>query len=120
MKIIALSITFLFISSLCHAEEWTKSDTKRELVYMIFHVADWSQTLYISNHLEERHEINKVLGKYPSKSKVNLYFASTAVGHYVVSKALPPKWRKRWQYITIAVESGTVARNYKLGCKFEF
>ena len=117
MKITIILIALLIIPVRAHTSDWTKNDTKRELVYMAFHAADWRQTIHISKHPTEHSEKNKFLGSAPSQGKVNRYFVSTAIAHYAVSKALPRKWRKVWQYVTIGFEGGIVAGNYSLGIK---
>lgn len=102
------------------ADEWTSGDTARQAVYLTLHVADWAQTRHIARHPEEFTERNPVLGEHPSVGRVNGYFAATALAHTAVSWALPRGWREGWQYVTIGVESVVVARNYRLGVKFDF
>jgi hypothetical protein len=104
------------------ASAWSEADTRREVGYLTLHAIDWGQTLDIAEQCGHTnyYEHNPVLGKCPSRGDVNTYFALTAIGHYAVSRALPPKWRKRWQYVTIGVQVGAVANNIKIGLEVKF
>lgn len=103
-----------------HADDWSQEDKYRQAAYYVLHVADWAQTRYIAEHPETYSEINSVLGKHPSTHKVDNYFLVAGILHYVISDALPSKYRQYWQIVTIGVEAGTVARNYHMGIKFDF
>lgn len=113
----------LLFPSPSHA--WTKADTQRQLVYTALHVIDWGQTRYIATHehiYETKlvYETNPILGKRPSIQEVDIYFASTLVGHAVVSYLLPPKYRAGWQMLWIGVELNQVSANYNIGVNVHF
>lgn len=114
----------LLLSCPAHADEWTRADTYREVAYLALHVADWGQTLYISDHPREFHENNPILGSHPSRGEVNTYFIATGLLHPVVSYGLkkyaPPGWSEAWQYVTIGIEVGAVANNLSIGIGFGF
>lgn len=120
MKKIAFLFGFLFLlNHPVHAANWTKQDTQLQLAYTALHVIDWGQTRYIATH-EEYYEVNAFLGKDPSIQSVDIYFASTLVGHTLVSYLLPPDWRKIWQIVWIGAKFKTVADNYSLGISIHF
>lgn len=98
---------------------WTTADTTREAVYLGLHVADWGQTLGIAES-PNYYESNPILGRNPSRGEVNRYFAVTAIGHAAVAYLLPHEAREVWQYTTIGMEAGIVARNYNVGIEFNF
>lgn len=103
-----------------YASDWTKADTARQMAYLTLHVADWGQTRYIAKNPNRYLEKNLFLGGHPSLSRVDSYFAFTALAHTAISYALPPDWRRGWQYITIGVEAGAVGYNYSIGLKMDF
>lgn len=83
-------------------------------------VADWSQTRYIAAHPDRFYEQNPILGRHPSKQKVDLYFAGTIVGNYLIADALPSRYRKLWLGGVLAIELLLVAHNKHIGIKFHF
>lgn len=103
-----------------HASDWTQADTAREVAYLALHVADWGQTLYISDHPSEFKEYNPVLGAHPSRGDVNAYFITTAILHPVISYVLPRPYREIWQYSTIVLQVGVTAHNASIGIGFGF
>ena len=114
-----IAIAFMF-PLLASAQEWTSKDTALELTYLVFHVADWSQTKYIVSHPENHRESNIILGERPSNAEINRYFILTGMLHVGIAYALPDKWRQAFQIFTIGFEAGVVARNYNLGVRLEF
>lgn len=113
--ILALS---LFISTPAFA--WSDGDTKREAVYLTLHTMDWLQTREIARNPARWYETNSILGEQPSIGRVNNYFALTGLAHILVSKALNPKYRKVFQYVTIGIEGGVVVHNYSIGIEVRF
>jgi hypothetical protein len=120
-------ILILFIScggGFAHADEWKKADTYREAVYLVLHVVDWNQTLYISDHPNEYRERNGIIGDHPSRGRVNAYFIATGLLHpaisYGLKKYAPDGWSEAWQWVTIGVEAGTVTNNASIGIGFGF
>jgi hypothetical protein len=110
----------LGVSSAPAAAEWTTADTAREAVYLGLHVADWGQTLQIAEHPDRYSEANPILGRKPTRGRINRYFAATAIGHAAVSYLLPRPYREAWQYVTIGFEGATVLQNARLGVSFGF
>lgn len=94
--------------------------------YLVLHVADWGQTRNIVHRADTGCdgaptciERNPILGRNPSIKRVDSYFLFTAVAHTAISYALPPAWRRGWQYVTIGVEAGVVGYNYSIGLKID-
>lgn len=111
-------IIFLLICSPVQAD-WTKDDTHRQWAVTTLLVADWLQTRDIATR-PDFYETNPYLGNNPSLTQVDQYFAVCLLGHWMISKQLPPKWRKGWQYVFIITEAGAVSRNYSIGINFRF
>ena len=99
--------------------DWTQEDTARQLAFTGLQLIDWGQTRDIAQN-PNRRELNPILGPNPSTTDVDVYFAATTLGHYVVSRALPPEYRKVWQYVWIGAQAGNVVRNYQLGVRVRF
>jgi len=106
--------------------DWTADDTARQAGYLVLHVADWGQTRNIVRRADTGCdgaptciERNPILGRNPSIKRVDSYFLFTAVAHTAISYALPPAWRRGWQYVTIGVEAGVVGYNYSIGLKID-
>lgn len=111
----------LLIPSFCSADEWTKSDTGREVVYLILHVADWGQTRNgVHRESEGYWEINPILGKHPSIKRVDTHFTVTAIAHVAIAYALPRKWREAFQYTTAGIEAVFVIDNNSIGLRVDF
>ena len=99
--------------------EWTKADTAFQLGYTALHVMDWSQTLDIEQ--DPRYfERNSILGRDPSRGRVNTYFATTLGLHWLIARALPRKWRNTFQAGTIAIQFGVVKDNLEAGVSLDF
>ena len=112
---------FIFLLLLCStaSADWSSGDTNRQLAFTALQMVDWAQTREVVKD-DRKHELNPILGKYPSKTEVNVYFAATTLGHYLVSRALPPDYRKVWQYVWIGFQTGNVIRNYRVGVRINF
>ena len=105
-----------------HAEQWTKADTRREIAFQLVNALDALQT----DQIRARDDLVEVgpiaraaMGPEPSRSDVAVYFATRAVTHYFISRAIPSSWRRYWQYATVANQGYVVVRNctkYELRC----
>lgn len=113
------AIILLITTSSAYADEWTSTDTKREVAYQSLAVVDWLQTRNIARN-PDYWEQNVLLGNHPSVARVNQYFALTGIAHYFISEALPEKYRAPFQYISIGVEIGAVAHNFSIGITVKF
>ena len=112
-------IFLLLFVELVHADEWTQADTVMEILYCGFHVADWNQTLQIIEK-DGHKEANKILGEYPGKDQVNLYFASTLAGHYYIAKHIDQPYRFFWQIFWINIQNNVVRHNKGRGLQVNF
>ncbi|MBW2610685.1 MAG: hypothetical protein JRC68_10140 [Deltaproteobacteria bacterium] len=101
-----------------HSDPWTKTDKILEGTYLTLHCVDWLQTR--SADWDEFYETNPILGRAPSKGKVDLYFLGTGILHPIITHVLPQKYRKYWQAVTIGMEAYTVGNNYHIGMRIGF
>lgn len=109
----------VFSLSATAADPWSRADVTREAVYQALAVVDWGQTLDIENH-PGLYETNFILGKHPSRARINAYFLTTGALHFAATHYLPREWRPVFQYVSIGIEVGAVSNNYKLGVKLAF
>lgn len=117
IKIIVILI-FLMPSQVA-ADDWTDTDTAMQVLYSGLRVVDWNQTLQLTGR-DDLIEANQMLGKYPSKDEVNLYFASTLLGHYFIARKLPQPYRAYWQMIFIVPQFETIENNNRNGLRVDF
>lgn len=96
---------------------WTNTELAMFGAYMGFHATDWRQTLVITGD-DSRHELNPILGPYPSKAKVNRYFAATLVTSYFAADLAGSKWRLPLIVFMTIFEGAIVNRNIQVGIKF--
>jgi len=113
----------MILISLClpgciHSDPWTKTDKILEGTYLTLHCADWLQTR--SADWNEFYETNPILGRAPSKGKVDLYFLTTGILHPVITHFIPQEYRVYWQSITIGIEAGAVGNNFHIGMGIGF
>lgn len=116
------SAVLLFISSHALADPWLPEDTDRETAYLAVLAVDWAQTRgQARNHWKGYYEMNPLLGSdSPSIDRVNIVCVTSGIAHYYISKALPEKWRTRFQYVTIGLEGSAVAYNFSIGVRAKF
>lgn len=109
----------LLASGAAHADPITTSEIGLESTYSALHIADWMQT---SSMVGDQRwiENNPILGRNPSRRRVNLYFASTLAAHVIALKLLPARYRPWLLAITIGIEAGAVARNAHFGIRIKF
>ncbi len=101
------------------ADKWTTQNIIMEGTYHILRAVDWSQTRYIARHPKRFHEMNPVIGRYPSVSRVDQYFFITTFLHLAISHYLPENYRTVWQGMTIFVSAEMVGHNYSVGIKLD-
>lgn len=92
---------------------WTTGDTVREVAVLVLIAVDWRQTRAF--RADGLPEMNPVLGRYPSRARVNRLIGSAMVAHPVVARLLPRPWRQVFQVVTLAGESAAVGSNWALG-----
>lgn len=109
-----------FCPSCSYANQWTQTDTSREVIWLGLHIIDWGQTLDAARNPQQYKEINPVIGTHPSVGKVNIYMGAWVTAHPVISYILPPKWRLYWQWIGIIVKTGCVINNNAIGLQVRF
>lgn len=112
LRIILVSL--LFCTSVS-AGDWSKEDQQRQLLFTVLHIADWNQTLQTVDN-PNYYEQNGIIGRNPSRSRVNSVMAIFLVGHWFIAKYLTTgKNRKKFQWITISIKGLVVRHNRQIG-----
>ena len=102
MKRAITLILLLALVGCAHSDPWTKRDTVLQLVTTAAIACDaWSTTKiqYYPGISEGGPIARKFLGDQPSTSGTYQYMATAAISSYLISRALPAKWRPFWQVV---------------------
>lgn len=113
----SIIIVLLILQGCAHSDPWTKQDTWMQIAVTTVLVADAYTTSKIQYDpwLYEGGPIAKrILGDQPSTSSTYQYFAVNAIANYLITRALPAKWRPYWQGWEIVVHSKAVYNNCQL------
>lgn len=100
-------------------DSWTKQDTYWQIGVLVTQIIDWGQTREIAVN-PKYYEKNKILGENPTLHEVNRYCIICIAGNYLIAKALPNNWRRKWQAGSILFQTYYINNNYELGIKMNF
>ena len=101
-----------------HSDPWTKQDTILQVgvsAVLALDAVTTADIQYHSNIVEIGPVARPLLGANPSSSDTWTYFATVALSHYLISRALPAKWRPYWQGATILYETRWIINNCSIG-----
>ena len=93
-------ILLILLAGCAHQDEWTKRDTIMQVGVTAMIIGDAILTTRIKDHpnVYECGPIAKqFLGRQPKTQDVYLYMGTLIVTNYLISRALPAKWRPYWQ-----------------------
>ena len=112
------TILFLFIAllftSCASPRPWTKQEKIAAGFFLLAHSADAITTSQLTDN--GNYEINPILGKHPSDTKISVYFSLTAIGALIVSH-FNPDFRKPLLYGYGALNAGLAIHNYSINKK---
>jgi len=115
-----LTICVLIAFFCVGCSSWDKTDIALEGVFFAAHGIDWAQTNNIANNPDKWHERNKILGKHPKVSEVNLVMGIMAVVQPVIAHILPSPYRRGWIIGTTVMKVATVINNVGVGIGWGF
>ena len=116
MKLLCICLLFLG----CATDPWTKEQVMLQGVSTTLAVMDWGQTLDIVDKPDQFYEVNPIIGKHPSRHRVNTYFALTSLAKIAITHILPSEQRKWWLGLNIAISGYFVKGNYRGGLRVNF
>ena len=102
----------------CGSSNWTATDTKYEVAFQTINALDAYSTAQIRHDpaLEERAwPTRQLIGSNPAEDEVALLFVTYGISHYLIARALPPKWRRYYQISTMGYSIALVINNCQLG-----
>ncbi len=111
-------LILLFGLSGCASTQWTTTDSRLEWAFQVVNIADAYTTAQIQYDptVEERaFPTKQLIGINPSGKEVAVLFATYSISHYLIARALPPKWRRYYQVGTIGASTAVVINNCQLG-----
>jgi hypothetical protein len=79
----------LLTSVTSHAAGWSPDDQHLLAAALTLHTCDWAQTKEIARNQIRYYESNPLLGESPSISRVNNYFAGTAIATALAAHWMP-------------------------------
>ncbi len=97
---------------------WTKLDTATQATALSLIAVDWMQTVTFTQHMpqsDRNYEANRILGKHPSRAKLNTLIPLGMVGHTVLVVASPKPIRQVLQALVIYLEVDAVRSNCRAG-----
>lgn len=118
MKTFVLIVIFSLLTGCAHSDGWSRSDTLMQIGVTTAMAADGYTTAQIHKMpgIEEGGPMARsVLGPNPSSTDTAMYFTSLAISHWLISRALPKKWRIGWQSAFIVTHGSAYANNRDLG-----
>ncbi len=111
---ILLLAALLLASGCAHEDKWTKRDTAMQVGLAVLVAYD----AHLTAHLKETDGFTeggnlsrRVLGRTPEASDTYMYLGSAAVFYFLVSRALPAKWRPYWQAFNMLQHAHRVTRH---------
>ncbi len=114
----ALACYVVLMLAGCASQDWSRADTVAELSWQALNIVDARQTAEIHETpgIRETDPLTRrILGRQPDPSETYQLMATYAVSHYVISRSLPPRWRKYWHAATLAPKAAVVYDNHKAG-----
>ena len=118
MRSFAILIALAMLSGCAHTDGWNREDT----LYQLGVTAALAGDAYTTSRIQYMPSIKEggpiakhFLGLQPSTEDTVMYFTSVAIVNYFISRALPRKWRRRWQTWEISVHGYSIKNNCDLG-----
>lgn len=119
MRTWLLIISILLLTACAH-DPWTKAEKAKETAWLALHAVDHKQTQYAMDRPNEYKELNPILGKHPSKGRINTFMLTTAIGHFLITNYIPKEHRAFWQNFTLGTKAAVVGWNFHVGARIEF
>ena len=121
MKNILLSIILLFSSSaFAQWDTWTDDEQRMFVASNIAIVADWATTRNMTSRWDEGyHEKNNMLGPYPSRDRVDLYFIGLLAANYYLTDYFG-KYRVYYSFYRTALHGSAAINNHNIGLRISF
>jgi hypothetical protein len=120
MKKLIIALVLCLTVSVASAEELTKKQKNKMLIFQGLSAIDMLQTIKIAKNPTIWGEMNPILGTHPAVGSVVLFFTARNVIHYVVVKKVPAKYKDAFINIPIIGQGFAVAWNIGNGLGLGF
>lgn len=110
-------ITALGLGGCVHSDGWNRGDTVRQLLVTATLAGDAYTTAQIHKMpgVKEGGPIAvQFLGPQPTTEDTVMYFGSLIITNWLISRALPRKWRRHWQTWEMTVHGYSLYNNLEL------
>ena len=97
---------------------WTDAEKAMFVAAEVLNFIDIAQTKKATTR-PDYYETNPILGHYPSKDKLTIYWLAVSYNLYVLADN-NPEYRKQIFGIVIGLESLVISHNAKIGLTFSF
>lgn len=108
-----LSVVVLCLT-LTGCSGWRGYQHGTEAAWQTAHAVDYLQTRYIV-HSDKYREANPLISNDPSEAYALAFFAATGLLHWMISYALPDRYRDLWQAATLGGKITCVVFNFQAG-----
>jgi hypothetical protein len=119
---LVLPLLFLLTTTLCRADwnNWSQNEQRMFVASNIAMAADWATTRNLTRRYSEGYyEKNQILGPYPSKDRVDLFFIGSIIANYYIADALG-QYRIFYLGARTAVHGQAVSNNINIGLRLRF
>ena len=124
-QFVSISFALIVLNGCAVNDSWSKRDTILEISWQVVNVMDAASTANLENtpswqpvgdgrmrRLEEHSPLTRaVIGPRPSSEDVYVWMATVGISHWLIARALPPKWRPWYQGASILVSGEAVKGN---------
>lgn len=118
-----VGLIFLYSATVQAVEPLSKKEWALEAAFLTAGLIDYGQTRRIKKESDiglDRWEQNKLLGRDPSYNRIRNYYLVAGLAHVGITHLLPRQYRPYWQWGTLILEVGFVARNHHIGLRVDF
>ena len=119
-----LVLVFVLFVTPARAEwsDWSPETKGLFVASQLAIAADWATTRYGVSHgfPNNTYETNPILGRYPSRDRVDLYMIGMLIGNYYVTDWLPAEYRNFYLGVRLVTHAGAAHNNVQLGWRLQF
>jgi hypothetical protein len=122
MKTLLLSLFLLLPTAVVAGiDNWTEEQRKWYAASTVLTIADWATTRDMTRRYHEGyHETNPILGRYPSRQRVDQHFLTVLIAHYLIADNLSSRNRTVYLQVFTVGQAAVVSNNLNIGLRIRF
>jgi hypothetical protein len=102
-------------------DDWTQEQKNWFIASNVAIAADWATTRNMTRRYNEGYyERNLIMGRYPSKERVDIHFLSWITANYFIADYLSTKNRTIYLQLVTGVHGIAATNNLRIGLKLQF